>query len=455
MQVEGSGSRRLQFKAARTCHDAYLLDALCFNELCVGCSNHRDKLPKRKPQRLMGRVYRCEYPTPNGICMPNENPSGKVSRSVISNSNQGENAVSTDEENVVSSKRKKKKRKIKKIDVEKKILTESLKEAEMKQSYYKNVFDERANKNEELTKRIAELEEQNKNLLDQLKGVAEENETLNRSLTTTKTQLRHKYKEISVISAKISRRSTNVQPNAVHFIKSLSAKGCDEKEIVEGIINVLTSSRKYKGMTQDVITSRQDILPVITAHFGSVKYEELKFKFRPWKCLEALDLSPTVSFRAFDTIRKIEFGGEFGDTKYKRGLFCSRFTLGRLCKILEQHGSTLLPFQITDNCVKFSIPQAVKFLLEHHGLWAYVESGDEVCMAATCDGADLAWNLSQVSAGIKIVDPWAINPLTSQLLFGDSGYDRVQSAYASYPLHVHIAKDNKQFNRDELQGFLI
>jgi septal ring factor EnvC (AmiA/AmiB activator) len=99
--------------------------------------------------------------------MPNENPSGKVSRSVISNSNQGENAVSTDEENVVSSKRKKKKRKIKKIDVEKKILTESLKEAEMKQSYYKNVFDERANKNEELTKRIAELEEQNKNLLDQ------------------------------------------------------------------------------------------------------------------------------------------------------------------------------------------------------------------------------------------------------------------------------------------------
>jgi len=145
----------------------------------------------------------------------------------------------------------------------------------MKQSYYKSVFDERANKNEELTKRIAELEEQNKNLLDQLKGVAEENETLNRSLTTTKTQLRHKYKEISVISAKISRRSTNVQPNAVHFIKSLSAKGCDEKEIVEGIINVLTSSRKYKGMTQDAIISRQDILPVITAHFGSVKYEEL------------------------------------------------------------------------------------------------------------------------------------------------------------------------------------
>ena len=78
-------------------------------------------------------------------------------------------------------------------------------------------------------------------------------------------------------------------------------------------------------------------------------------------------------------------------------------------------------------------------------MWAYVESGDEVCMAATCDGADLAWNLLQVSAGIKIVDPWAINPLTNQLLFGDSGYDRVQSAYACYPLHVHINNLEEQY----------
>jgi hypothetical protein len=53
----------------------------------------------------------------------------------------------------------------------------------MKQSYYKSLFNERENKNEKLTKRIAGLGQQNKSLLDQLKGVAEENETLNRYLT--------------------------------------------------------------------------------------------------------------------------------------------------------------------------------------------------------------------------------------------------------------------------------
>jgi len=157
--------------------------------LCVGCSNYWDKVPKTKPQELMGRTYHCEYPTPNGISMHNENPSGKVSRSVRSNSNQGENDVSMDKENVVNSKRKKKKWQTKKIDVEKEILTETLKEADMKRSYHQSMCDGRVKKNEELTKRISELEQQNSDLVDQLKRAAEENETLNRSLTATKSQL--------------------------------------------------------------------------------------------------------------------------------------------------------------------------------------------------------------------------------------------------------------------------
>jgi hypothetical protein len=55
--------------------------------------------------------------------------------------------------------------------------------------------------------------------LGQLKGAAEENDVLKKSLTTTKTQLHRKFEEISVKSAKI--------------------------------------------------------LPVISAHFSSIQYEEL------------------------------------------------------------------------------------------------------------------------------------------------------------------------------------
>ena len=47
---------------------------------------------------------------------------------------------------------------------------------------------------------------------------------------------------------------------------------------------------------------------------------------------------------------------------------------------------------------------------------------DRVVLAATVDGGELSWNLSHVSAGIKIVDPKAKEPLSGDLLFGESGH---------------------------------
>jgi hypothetical protein len=85
-------------------------------------------------------------------------------------------------------------------------------------------------------------------------------------------------------------------------------------------------------------------------------------------------------------------------------LFHSHFKLGHLCRELEEYGATILPNEITANSIKFDIPKAVKFLMQHHGLWGYFESGETVAMAATCDSGELAWKITQVSAGIKHVD---------------------------------------------------
>ncbi len=54
--------------------------------------------------------------------------------------------------------------------------------------------------------------------------------------------------------------------------------------------------------------------------------------------------------------------------------------------------------------MKFDVKTAVRWLLEKYGLWSYVERGDSVSTAATVDGGELAWQLMQVSAGIKICD---------------------------------------------------
>jgi hypothetical protein len=139
-------------------------------------------------------------------------------------------------------------------------------------------------------------------------------------------------------------------------------------------------------------------------------------------------LRATVSFHAFDIIRKIEFLGD-EKQRYRRGLLPSRFTLGRLCRQLESHGKDLLPYEITGNAVKFDVSAALNFLFEKYGLSVAFNTActEPVTQSATVDGGDLAWGLTQVSAGIKIIDRRAINPCTGQYLFGETGFEKIQS----------------------------
>ncbi len=80
-------------------------------------------------------------------------------------------------------------------------------------------------------------------------------------------------------------------------------------------------------------------------------------------------------------------------------------------------------------------------------------AGERVIMSASVDGEELAWKLTQISAGIKFVDSLTINPLTGQHQFGDSGYDKVHSQSICYPLHIQIAKDNKEFYLEHMANF--
>jgi hypothetical protein len=69
------------------------------------------------------------------------------------------------------------------------------------------------------------------------------------------------------------------------------------------------------------------------------------------------------------------------------------------------------------------------------------------------DGGQLAWKLTQISAGIKIVDERSIDPRTGELLFGATGDENVQSSNHCFPLEVCISKDNKDFYNTHLTSF--
>ncbi len=127
-----NSSKRLQYKASRSCYDAMLLEVKAFNELCKGCSNYRVLIPKIKPQQSMGRTFRCKSPTPNGILMPKDFPVHRNKRTIQDQRNLGKET--NDYVTKVSVSRKK--HKVKKADLEKVLMEKELSISQMKLTHY-------------------------------------------------------------------------------------------------------------------------------------------------------------------------------------------------------------------------------------------------------------------------------------------------------------------------------
>jgi hypothetical protein len=72
---------------------------------------------------------------------------------------------------------------------------------------------------------------------------------------------------------------------------------------------------------------------------------------------------------------------------------------------VENHGAYLLPYHVTYNAVKFDVKTSMHLFLNSHGLGNHVLNKQQVQLAATVDGVNLLWNVTQVSGGLKIVEP--------------------------------------------------
>jgi hypothetical protein len=279
-----------------------------------------------------------------------------------------------------------------------------------------------------------------------------EEEIFNANQVIVDLQKRLRSAENRCYRLKTRRKGSNPYRNTCNLLSSWKNTNLSSEVIANGVVKAISERRYLRDHFCNAVLSYEDSFLHLHKHYGDKLYQEIRYKFRAWKCLQQIDMNPTVSFRSYDIIRRIEFA-EDDNVRYRRGVFASRHKLGRLCRQLESFGQDLLPYEITSNSVKFNIQHAVKFILERHGLWQAVLMEDRVVLAATVDGGELSWNLSHVSAGIKIVDPKAKEPLSGDLLFGESGHDRVQSRFHCYPLHIIISKDNKQLYQTHLSSF--
>jgi hypothetical protein len=106
--------------------------------------------------------------------------------------------------------------------------------------------------------------------------------------------------------------------------------------------------------------------------------------------------------------------------------------------------STITPEDGVDG-VRFNLPKMLAYLLRLYKLDVVAANPDEppVEFSVTLDGADLSRNILQVTAGIKINDPKAIDP-KSGIPIGMDDSLRVLSRELCWPCKIHIAKDTKE-----------
>ena len=114
-------------------------------------------------------------------------------------------------------------------------------------------------------------------------------------------------------------RLRKVETKSAAFLERMSDEGYNDDAVVKSVVGALVSERKYRTHLTEAIIENEGMIPTLPCHYESQMYRKLQHKFRPWLCLQELDLCATVSFHAFDRIRNIEFCEEQA-RKYRRGL---------------------------------------------------------------------------------------------------------------------------------------
>ncbi len=436
---------RAAIAAARSCYDRFCLGVITHDrDLCCNCFDYKAIPVKNKSQVDMGRRFQCRWPE-GKKASTNDNSFIVVHKKKrpASKDNNDENATPAPKKRRSSIQQLQKKL----SSTEQKLSDSNGEKIQWKARYNDLLTDSAASevKADRLEARLKELESEVITVKAKLAAAEEQ-------VIKANSSERRLYKKLSNLE-KLNGVHDDSDPinSSLSLVKIMTSNGFSDEDIVKGFLAGLCEKKKTRQHIAEAILD-STVGSEVSKFMESRFYKTIQEKFALWKCLLHLDLEACVSFRALNIIRKIEFYGE-EKSKYRRGIINERTKLSRIAKELETYGKELLPYELTKTCVKFDIEKATTFLLKKFGLWDFVMSDDKVLLAATVDGGQLAWKLTQISAGIKLVDPRSINPRTGELLFGETGVDNVQSSTHCFPLYVYIAKDNKDFYDTHLTSF--
>ena len=190
--------------------------------------------------------------------------------------------------------------------------------------------------------------------------------------------------------------------------------------------------------------------------------------FNVYEILCAMDLAGGVcSYTAYDVIRSVVLAvdktngtpdAESDETTLpaQRTGLClmpSTSELKRAAKFVEKVGQTLVPLihqpeAAFGEAIQFQYDETIKFLLQSFSLY-----GTDCTIAHSLDGAQLSKKESHTCAGIKVIDPKAIDPRTGSLMFDDPKDAKFQGLNHLFPMKMVMARETNNLVYKEFGDF--
>ena len=169
------------------------------------------------------------------------------------------------------------------------------------------------------------------------------------------------------------------------------------------------------------------------------------------------------NLRALGVLRKVEFGcdNETSNLLRKKGdlnnWLASRNRIIDAMSRVEAYARNVIPYSAVDpngplDGVVFEFLPLLTYVLKTYKLYEITTTIGGVCIAVTLDSADLSRNITHVTAGIKIVDPRAVDPI-SGIPIGLDGSKKLQSRELCIPFKIVLAKDNKNLYDTQFTDF--
>jgi len=141
----------------------------------------------------------------------------------------------------------------------------------------------------------------------------------------------------------------------------------------------------------------------------------------PWKILKAMDLAPKrcLNYHGIEVLREVE-----GLDRYEQGMLPSRLSVQKVARKMYDVGQEIIPIIPVDcplgEMYKFDYKRKLRLILKSFGLHDAAQTSN-VEISITLDGTELCDFHRHVTAGVKVTDRRAVDPLTKRPLCSNIG----------------------------------